>query len=328
MKKEDSKKIQNQQIKKLKFQEKQLKKEKIKFNFKDKQKEFLENFNSFFYKNAKTKIVTSEETLTYKKLYKNGILFLGKKKYSKTLKFTDTNYNILDDEKKESVFYKFSKILDYFDSTINLQFSYYNQKNRDSELIESLKIENKNDDFNIYIEEYNEILKEKLSLNDNFRKEKYLTITLQAENLKDSISKFSLIEKELIKNFSKMGSEIKFLNGVERAKLIFELLNYNKEFDFENYRKIEDSKKYIAPDSFNFSDKNFFKIDKITGTSFLLEIIGTELSDEILQDFLELNEELYINFHITPIDQEKGIKLVKRTLTDLNKMKIEEQKKL
>lgn len=327
MKKEDSKKIQNQQMKKLKFQEKQLKKEKIKFNFKDKQKEFLENFNSFFYKNAKTKIVTSEETLTYKKLYKNGILFLGKKKYSKTLKFTDTNYNILDDEKKESVFYKFSKILDYFDSTINLQFSYYNQKNRDSELIESLKIENKNNDFNIYIEEYNEILKEKLSLNDNFRKEKYLTITLQAENLKDSISKFSLIEKELIKNFSKMGSEIKFLNGVERAKLIFELLNYNKEFDFENYRKIEDSKKYIAPDSFNFSDKNFFKIDKITGTSFLLEIIGTELSDEILQDFLELNEELYINFHITPIDQEKGIKLVKRTLTDLNKMKIEEQKK-
>lgn len=327
MKKEDSKKIQKEQLKKLKFQEKQLKKQKEKFNFKDKQKEFLENFNTFFYKNAKTKLVTSEDTLTYKKLYKNGTLFLGDKKYSKTLKFTDTNYDILDEEKKEFVFSKFSDILNYFDSSMNLQFSYYNQKNRDIDLIESLKIKNKDDNCNIYREEYNKILRKKLSLNDNFRKEKYLTITLKAENLKDSISKFSLIEKELIKNFSKIDSEIHFLNGDERAKLIFELLNYNKDFDLESYEKSKDSKKYIAPDSFNFSDEKFFKIEKNIGTSFLLEIIGTEISDETLQDFLELNEELYINFHITPLEQEKGIKLVKRTLTNLNKMKIEEQKK-
>lgn len=47
----------------------------------------------------------------------------------------------------------------------------------------------------------------------------------------------------------------------------------------------------------------------------------------MLAEFLEMDSNLMVNFHIQSIDQMKAIKLVKSKVTDINRMKIEEQKK-
>lgn len=47
----------------------------------------------------------------------------------------------------------------------------------------------------------------------------------------------------------------------------------------------------------------------------------------MVAEFLDMDKNLIINMHIESVDHMKAIKLVKSKVTDINRMKIEEQKK-
>ncbi|PID82049.1 MAG: conjugal transfer protein TraE, partial [Clostridiales bacterium] len=87
------------------------------------------------------------------------------------------------------------------------------------------------------------------------------------------------------------------------------------------------TKDYIAPDSFTFNKQDYFKTGSQFGEVNFLQILAPEISDKMLSEFLEVEENLIINFHIKAIEQMEAIKSIKRKLTDLDKMKIEENKK-
>ena len=58
-----------------------------------------------------------------------------------------------------------------------------------------------------------------------------------------------------------------------------------------------------------------------------LQILAPELNDRLLADFLDMESSLIVSMHIQSVDQVKAIKTVKRKITDLDRSKIEEQKK-
>src|SRR5699024_10545771 len=58
-----------------------------------------------------------------------------------------------------------------------------------------------------------------------------------------------------------------------------------------------------------------------------LQILAPELTDRMLEEFLDLDDAVTINLHIQSIDQATAIRNIKRKMSDLQKMKIEEQKK-
>ena len=58
-----------------------------------------------------------------------------------------------------------------------------------------------------------------------------------------------------------------------------------------------------------------------------LQILAPELTDKMLAEFLDMDKNLIVNLHVQSVDQVKAIKLVKGKMTDINRMKIEEQKK-
>ena len=65
---------------------------------------------------------------------------------------------------------------------------------------------------------------------------------------------------------------------------------------------------------------------KVGAVSFL-QILAPELNDRMLADFLDMESSLVVSMHVQSIDQVKAIKTVKRKITDLDRMKMEEQKK-
>ena len=87
------------------------------------------------------------------------------------------------------------------------------------------------------------------------------------------------------------------------------------------------TKDFIAPTSFNFTINQTFLMGKTIGSVSYLQILAPELTDKMLAEFLEMDSNLMVNFHIQSIDLMKAIKLVKSKVTDINRMKIEEQKK-
>ena len=86
-------------------------------------------------------------------------------------------------------------------------------------------------------------------------------------------------------------------------------------------------KDFIAPSSFEFRTGHYFSVGKRIGCASFLQILAPELNDRMLADFLDMESSLIVTMHVQSVDQVKAIKTIKRKLTDLDKMKIEEQKK-
>ena len=87
------------------------------------------------------------------------------------------------------------------------------------------------------------------------------------------------------------------------------------------------TKDFIAPSSFEFRTGKQFRMGKKYGTVSFLQILAPELNDRLLADFLDMESSLIVSMHIQSVDQVKAIKTVKRKITDLDRSKIEEQKK-
>lgn len=83
----------------------------------------------------------------------------------------------------------------------------------------------------------------------------------------------------------------------------------------------------IAPDSFNFIPSRYFKFGNHIGAVSHIQILASELSDRMLAEFLDIDDNINISFHIKAIEQTEAIKMVKRKNTDIDRMKIEENKK-
>ena len=66
---------------------------------------------------------------------------------------------------------------------------------------------------------------------------------------------------------------------------------------------------------------------KKLGTASFLQILAPEMSDRMLADFLEMESSLIVTMHLQSVDQVSAIKMIKRKITELDKNKIEEQKK-
>lgn len=86
-------------------------------------------------------------------------------------------------------------------------------------------------------------------------------------------------------------------------------------------------KDFIAPTAFAFQNSRTFQMGSIYGSMSYLQIIASDLSDRMLADFLDMESSQIVTMHIQSVDQTAAIKTIKRTITELDRSKIEEQKK-
>ena len=63
------------------------------------------------------------------------------------------------------------------------------------------------------------------------------------------------------------------------------------------------------------------------GETSYLQITASDISDQLLKDFLDMDSSEIVTMHIQSVDQNKAIKQIKHTITELDRSKIEEQKK-
>ena len=83
----------------------------------------------------------------------------------------------------------------------------------------------------------------------------------------------------------------------------------------------------IAPTALAFKNSRTFQMGGIFGAVSFLSITASDLSDQLLKDFLDMDSSQIVTMHIQSVDQNKAIKTIKHTITELDKSKIEEQKK-
>lgn len=316
------------QEQKLEQQTKAYQKQKRELKKNDKGKKAINPFEKLLKKEDKR--FTVEDTIPYQKMFRSGICKLDEIHYNKCVTFEDINYQLALEEHRDLIFNQFANFLNSFDPSVELQLSYVNQLGRNSELENAIKIPNKGDDHDVVRKEFRNMLKSQLDKGNNgLKKSKYITFTIEAENLTQAKSKLERLEIDILSNLKSMGVRAESLSGEDRLKLLHDMLNPDDifHFSYKDMTKGGSTKSYITPDVFNFAPTQYFKFGKHMGAMSHFQILASELSDRLLAELLDIDDNISISFHIKAIDQSEAIKMVKRKNSDVDRMKLEENKK-
>ena len=276
---------------------------------------------------------TAQQTITYQNMYKDGICRVTDHFFTKTVVFGDINYQLALNEDKTAAFEFWCDFYNYFDSSISLQISCMSQYANLAEMETVIDIPPHLDEFDDIREEYDGILKAQMAKGNNGRiRSKYVTFGIEAENLRVAKPKLERIETDIINNLRAMGASARSLSGFERLKILYQTMNEETQEPFIfNYDMVTrtglSTKDFIAPTSFDFRNSRYFRMGQTIGAVSYLQILAPELSDKMLTDFLDMDNSIVVNLHVQSIDQAKAIRQIKGKITDLDKMKIEEQKK-
>ena len=275
---------------------------------------------------------TAQDSIPFEVIYPDGICKLPGKSYSKSLAFDDINYQLAQADDKTATFENLCDLYNYFDASVGVQLSLISQYVGREEFERSIEISDQGDSFDSIRKEYALMLKNQLSRGNNgLVKRKYLTLTIEAEDLKVARARLSRIETDVLNLFKVIGAAAKPLNGKERLQVLHGLMHPDGEpfsFEWDWLPKPGLSvKDYIAPSSFQFGNTRMFRMGKKLGAVSFLQILAPELNDRMLADFMEAQDGLMVTLHIRSIDHNEAIKTIKRKITDLDAMKIAEQKK-
>ena len=275
---------------------------------------------------------TAQQTIPYLAMYPDGICKVTEKKYSKSIAYDDINYQLAQADDKTAIFENWCDFLNYFDATVSVQLSFVNRGTRSGGAEEVVAIPAQNDAFNSIRTEYADMLKHQLAKGNNgFVKSKYVTFSVEADNLNAAKARLARIETDILNNFKVLGAAARPMTGYERLEALHSVFHPEGEPFRFSWDWLTPSglttKDFIAPSSFRFGEGRYFRMGRKIGAVSFLEILAPELNDRMLADILDLETGIVVNLHIKSIDQTEAIKTIKRKITDLDKMKIEEQKK-
>lgn len=266
-------------------------------------------------------------------MFPDGICRVGLDYYTKTIQFQDINYQLAQQEDKTEIFEEWCSFLNFFDSSVKFQLSFNNMATDVSDFEKSIAISHKNDGFDDVRDEYSEVLLHQMEAGNNgLTKTKYLTFGIKAESMKTAKPRLTHIETDILNNFKRLGVRATTLNGYERLELMHRQLHMGDDAKFHfDWKYLVGSglsvKDFIAPSSFAFPTGRYFQVGDLYGCMSFLSIDASDISDRLLADFLSMESSQIVTMHIQSVDQNEAIKTIKHTITELDRSKIEEQKK-
>ena len=282
-------------------------------------------------KRRNQKIISAQETIPYREMSRDGICRVKKNVYSKSLQFFDVNYRLAQRDDQAAIFEGWCDCLNYFDSGVHVQISFANRHGGMKEYESVVDIPPKGDAYDDIRLEYSGMLKEKLAKGNNgITRSKYISFAIEAENISDARPRLERIEADIRNNLKAVGARSSPLDGTKRLKLMYDEFHPDAApfvFDFSDLKRGDSTKDFIAPERFVFGKSRSFMINDHYCSAMYLCLLASEISDRMLADFLDLETDLSLSMHLSPIDQLEAVKLVKGKVSDIDRMKIDEQKR-
>ena len=277
---------------------------------------------------------SAQQTIPYLRMYPDGVCRVTDKLYSKTVQFYDINYQQAQDSDKDAIFGGWSGIQNFYQPGVHIQYSYPNFKTNEAEFERDLILNPQEDGNNDIRDEFTGMLMGQVEKGNNaIVRTKYATISVEADSLRSAKVRLEQTELQMLNHYKRLGIRGEPMDGKQRLELLFRILHMDdpqSAFRFD-WKWLSASglstKDFIAPSSLYFKEAHRFCIGKKMATVSYLHILAAELDDRVLVDFLNMETTQVVTMHIQSIDHVEAIKMVKHKLTDLNRSKIDEQKK-
>lgn len=259
-----------------------------------------------------------QDLIPVRTVYPDGIFEVAQGKYSRSYRFDDINYAVASGADKESMFLKYSEILNSLDSGAVSKITVNNRRMDKREIARDILLPSRNDRLDEYRKEYNRILLEKALSTTSMVQDKYLTISVFKNSIEDARTYFARVGAELQMHFSKLGSRLTELDAEERLKILFGFYRIGEEssfsFDMEDYAKKGHSfKDYISPDSIEVSD-DFFMMGEKYGRVMFLKDYAAYLKDDIVTKLTDISRNLMLSIDIIPIPTDEAVREVENRM--------------
>ena len=283
-------------------------------------------------KGKKRAALSAQQTIPYVRMLPDGVCQLPGGLYTKTVEYEDINYSVASTEDQTAIFSGWSSFLNYFDSSLPFQLSFINRRSH-SRSRYKVNIPQAEDDFNSVRAEFTSMLKNQIARSNNgIERSKYITFGIPAESLDEARPRLERVEADVMSNFKRLGVPSEPMDGRARLALLHGQMHPGSRepfrFSWGDIAKTGlGTKDFIAPDSFDFRQPRLFRMGQYWGAASYLQILASELSDKLLAEILELDAEMTVTLHIQTVDQLKAIKTIKGKISDIGKMKVEEQRK-
>ena len=276
---------------------------------------------------------TAQQSIPMQRMFEDGTCRVKPNYYTRTIQYQDINYQLAQQEDKTAIFEEWCSFLNFFDSSIKFELSFVNMATDSTEFEKSIRIPFQKDGFDDVRAEYSQMLRQQLAKGNNgLTKTKFITFGVEGESMAQVKPRLDHIQNDLLNNFHRLGVQAKPLNGAQRLKLMHDMFNMDGaskfHFDWKDLVKSGLSvKDAIAPTAFAFKNSRTFQMGGIFCAASFLSITASDISDQLLKDFLDMDSSQIVTMHIQSVDQNRAIKTVKRTITELDRSTIEEQKK-
>lgn len=264
------------------------------------------------------------QQIKYDLMFEDGICQIEHGLYSRSFKFSDINYQTARRDEQVDLFTRYCEALNYCDPTIHLQINIVNRR-IDKEAFKETMFMPMIDGqakLNHYRKEMNGMLAAKaLEGQNSILREKYITFSTAATSYETAIPALARLETDLMGHYKALGCEVAAMSGIDRLQQLHEIFRPGERFTFAYDQLLESSlttKACIAPDSFDFTDKDMFSFGSHTGEHYgqvlFLRDLPAELSDKIISELSDLPIDMNITLHITNVEQGKALELVRRQI--------------
>ena len=263
--------------------------------------------------------ITLQDTLPYRRVYNNGVIETERGVYTKSYLLKDVNYQAARYEDQTTMFLKYSELLNSFDPSVKFQISINNRNIDQEQFKEDTLLKEKDNDLDVYIEEYNDMLVEKMSEGkNNMTRDKYLTVSVPAESFDAACNLFVRLDTEITNATKKIGgSEAIALDTVERLGILHDLLNIGHENEFEVHKEDVDrwlkdltmrgldTKDIVIPNGIEFKN-DYIEIGNKFARGLYMKELPNYLPDTIISELTDCNHNMITSLNLSVIPQDQA----------------------
>lgn len=259
-----------------------------------------------------------QQAVPIQKIWQDGIFQVGNK-LSKSFRFTDINYYIAGKEDKMEMFLDYSELLNALDSGSSVKVTINNRRINKEEFEQSLLIPMKGDGLDKYREEYNEMLRSKVSgTNNSIFQERYLTVSIHKKSIDEARTYFARVGTDIVTHLAKLSSTAEELDAGERLQIFRDFFKAGDPpcfpFDLKASAKKGGSfKDWICPESMEFR-KDHFKIDERYGRVLYMQDYASYVKDDMISELCGLSRDLMLSIDILPVPTDEAVREIQNRL--------------
>lgn len=289
---------------------------------------------------------TLQDSIPYVRVFEeNGIFEIKPGEYSKSYYFPEINFRTLNNDNQIKIAQAYSTFISAFPQDTTVEVTIYNKNVDIMKFQDDIMLKMKNDGLDIYRDEYNNMLLDKLSgAKNNLETVKLLTVGIKANDAQEAFDKFSQIDGIVSENMALVTKrESRALTTIERLDLLNTIYNHDaaislrqkkiiqgvevEAFSLENCRAQGiTTKDVIAPSGMQVKNHDM-EVGSSFTRSYYISNYPSWIKSTLLTELASLPSNMLVSVYFNAIPQDEAIKMIKRQGTNISANLLEIQKK-